>query len=83
MSIQDTILQEINEYGYFLLKPKKFQEFGETIDQMVADGIIESIRSAGIKFINEDYFFILKGNPAEIFVKNEAFESWLEKGIDQ
>lgn len=53
----------------------------EELLNLVHMGRIESLKSAGIEFMNEEYFFILKGNPDNVhsFQKDQCTFS-LRKG---
>ena len=61
-AIQEGLLNQIRTKGWICdnnLHPEDENEIAN---------LVESLRSAGIEFINEDYFFILKGNPDNVHV---------------
>lgn len=49
------------------------------VHNMTAEGLLENLVSAGIKFMNEDYFFIRKGNPDGVHVYTKGGVSSLVK----
>lgn len=75
------ILESIKNNGFFLDHPFS-PSHEEQIQKLQEQGLICTLREAGVVFMNADYFWILKGNPDNVFVKNHESNgsSWLEKG---
>lgn len=66
-AIREGLLDQIRAKGWICdnnLHPEDEIE----LRKLEFEGVIESLRSAGIEFMNEDYFFILKGNPDNVHV---------------
>jgi hypothetical protein len=66
------IMEIIEEKGYFLDGPDYWgnRQIENEIDYLKKEQIISSLKDEEIKFINEDYFYIKKGNPDKIIVKD-------------
>lgn len=63
------ILKEIEEKGYYLYSPEKWsEENSKIIENLLKDDLISSLKDENIEFINEDYYYILKGNKQNIKV---------------
>ncbi len=72
-----TILEEIKQKGFYWSSPSvwsdaQYQELKGLLDE----GVIESIRDAGILCTNADYCFILKGNPSGVHVMERNERGW-------
>jgi len=79
--VKNKILETISTEGYYWSTPEKWDLDEEAIKQLISENKIESGRSANIRFMNEDYFYVLKGNQNNVFVKDDGKGlSWLEKG---
>lgn len=78
MTLEEEILWEVDEKGYIVdynISPEKSKVLLEMRDK----GILSSIKSLGIKFINEDYFFTFSDNRFNLKVKTVNSDSWLIK----
>lgn len=72
MTLEEEILWEVDEKGYIVdynISPEKSKVLLEMRDK----GILSSIKSLGIKFINEDYFFTYPDNRFNLKIKKEGF----------
>jgi len=72
--LMSPILKCINDTGFYWHVPNNWDKNGEEVQKLLSETKIVSIKIAGIKFINEDYCFILTGNPDNVRVKNK--DSW-------
>jgi hypothetical protein len=72
------ILNEIDDKGLFWCHKSPDIDL-DFIDELEAEGLIETITSAGINFMNGDYCYTRKGNPQALSVKVKDNESWIGK----
>lgn len=75
---KESMLNVLHTQG--LLWTNKFSDEELSIlQELIDEGVIESVTNAGILFMNGDYCYVLKGNPAGVFVRTRGNESWLDK----
>lgn len=72
LTFEEQILLEVDEKGY-IVDYNLPKEKSETLIKMRDSGILSSIKSLGIKFINEDYFFTYPDNRFNLKIKKECF----------
>lgn len=77
--MRDQVLKIVEDEGVIWDVPST-SELVPTINQLVEEGVLVSGSTAGIKFMNEDYFFIKKGNPDNVYVVTKHYISFLVKG---
>jgi hypothetical protein len=77
---REQILTEVDNAGFILMYRLSDETCAE-LDRLQAEGILATAREEGISFINEDYFYMRKGNPAGVHRVSDkrGMESWLEK----
>lgn len=58
-----TILEEIKRTGFYCNSPEKWNENQrQELESLYDSKQIQTIKDCGIKFFNEEYFYVLFGN---------------------
>lgn len=74
----EDVMKEIEKYGTFFYIPERWnEETNREIAKLRAEGRISSLKDEGIKFANESYIFIKKGNSDNVIVVTKNNLSWL------
>jgi hypothetical protein len=76
---REEILHVIDNDGYLHTSPKTSDEIFDILSQLEEEGLISTLKDEGIKFFNESWTYLRKGNPAGIYIKTERNQSWVEK----
>jgi len=79
VNLKQEILDEIKKTGVFWLCPSRWQSHGVTVTELCSNGFIEEYSKYGGRGNNNEYAYVLTGNPDNISWKQEGNNRILSK----